>query len=188
MRVVVRQLKKLSIEDGVLKRQTTNFNQIVLPSKYRQLVFEELHGNLGHLGADRVLELARKGFYWPRMKQTIEHYVTKQCRCMIARKPNVPDKAPLSSITSTFKTSKPIGTKLQLTHSDTSPSSALHGIRSILMLCCETAKYVGQHLWHAIAHISYNCCCCHPWIEQSQLGVRPTAPVLCVAQTAAPFP
>ena len=101
-KILVRQLKKLEIVDGVLKRKTANFTQIVLPAKYHKLVFKELHNNLGHLGADRVHDLARKRFYWPRMKQSIEKYVTKQCRCIMSKIPNNPDKAPLSPITTTY--------------------------------------------------------------------------------------
>ena len=101
-KILIRQLKKLVIVDGVLKRETANFTQIVLPQKYHKLVFEELHEKLGHLGADRVLELAKKRFYWPRMKQSIERYVTKQCRCIMSKKPSIPDRAPLSPITTTY--------------------------------------------------------------------------------------
>ena len=57
---------------------------------------------MGHLGPDRVLELARKRFYWPRMKETIERFVNKQCRCMIAKKPSQPARAPLKPIVSTY--------------------------------------------------------------------------------------
>ena len=101
-KILLRQMKKLYIEDGVLKRKTANFVQIVLPEKFRKLVYEELHQQLGHLGPDRVLELARKRFYWPRMRQCIETYVKKKCRCKIAKKPSNPVRAPLSPIVSTY--------------------------------------------------------------------------------------
>ena len=101
-KILMRQFDKLRIVDGVLKRTTARFEQIVLPEKYHKLVLEELHGKLGHLGADRVLELARSRFYWPRMRQYIEKYITKQCRCMIAKKQPKHDRAPLTPITSTY--------------------------------------------------------------------------------------
>ena len=98
-KILMRQFDKLRIVDGVLKRTTARFEQIVLPEKYHKLVLEELHGKLGHLGADRVLELARSRFYWPRMRQYIEKYITKQCRCMIAKKQAKHERAPLTPIT-----------------------------------------------------------------------------------------
>jgi hypothetical protein len=44
-------------------------NQIVLPKKLHWLVYEELYEKIGHLGADRVLELARARFYWPHVQR-----------------------------------------------------------------------------------------------------------------------
>ena len=49
---------------------------MVLPKKYHKRVYEELHENMGHLGAERVTELARERFYWPFMRADITHYVT----------------------------------------------------------------------------------------------------------------
>ena len=102
VKVLMRQMAKLSIVDGVLMRKTTNFTQIVLPEKFHKLVFEELHEKLAHVGADRVLELARPRFYWPRMKASIEKYITKRCRCIISKKPNIPAVAPLKPIVTTY--------------------------------------------------------------------------------------
>ena len=56
---------------------------------------------MGHLGADRVIELARQRFYWPFMRADITHYVTKVCRCLKQRKPTTCITAPLEPITST---------------------------------------------------------------------------------------
>ena len=95
-------MKKLSIIDGMLMRKTASLTQIVLPQKFHRVVLVELHEKLAHLGAERVLELARKRFYWPRMKNHIETYIRKRCRCLIAKKPNIPDRAPMIPIVSTF--------------------------------------------------------------------------------------
>ena len=85
-------------EDGVLRRKSGSNLQLVLPKKYHSLVFEKLHCDLGHLGTERVLHLARQRFYWPRMQRDIEHYITKVCRCIQQKKPNLPVRAPLQSI------------------------------------------------------------------------------------------
>lgn len=88
-------------EDGILYYKSGLMNQIVLPKKYRKRVYEELHENMGHLGADRVIELARERFYWPFMRADITHYVTKVCQCLKQRKPAVHVNAPLQPIIST---------------------------------------------------------------------------------------
>ncbi|CAB4030563.1 Hypothetical predicted protein [Paramuricea clavata] len=60
--------------------------QLVLPTKYRSLVFRELHEKMGHLGPQRVFNLARERFYWPGMKNDIEHFITQVCSCVKQRK------------------------------------------------------------------------------------------------------
>ena len=97
-----KQRNKLSVEVGVLYRKTIKHKQIVLPRTFHRTVFQELHNNMGHLGAERVVELARKRFYWPYMQRDIEHYVRKQCCCVKSKQPNQLDKAPLVPITSTY--------------------------------------------------------------------------------------
>ena len=83
-------------------RKTHQWNQIVLPKKYHDLVFNELHVKLAHLGSERVVELARARFYRPHMQRDIEHFIRKRCRCLVSKAPNTPDKAPLVPIESSF--------------------------------------------------------------------------------------
>ena len=53
--------QRLSIDsDGVLRRKSGARDQIILPKKYHAMVLRELHDNMGHLGSDRVLHLARE--------------------------------------------------------------------------------------------------------------------------------
>ena len=73
--------------------------QLVLPTKYRALVFRELHEKMGHLGSERVFNLARQRFYWPGMKGDIEHFVTNVCSCVKQKKPTLINREPLRSIT-----------------------------------------------------------------------------------------
>ena len=49
VRVLLKQLKKLSIVEGVLMRKTATFTQIVLPEKFWQMVYKELHEKLSKL-------------------------------------------------------------------------------------------------------------------------------------------
>ena len=87
--------------DGILWRQTKSRSQLVLPTKFKQLVFQELHIEMGHLGADRVVDLARSRFYWPYVQEEIEYFIANQCRCIQQKKPQTPPKAPMESITTT---------------------------------------------------------------------------------------
>ena len=102
VKTLLKQARKLKVVNGILMRKTEKFEQIVLPQKFHRIVYSELHEKLAHLGSERVLDLARMRFYWPRMKSSIEHFVRRQCRCIISTQPNVADQAPLIPMTSTF--------------------------------------------------------------------------------------
>ena len=101
-KMLLRDWDKLHIDfNGVLRRKTSEYNQIVLPKKFHALVYRELHDEMGHLGSERVFQLARQRFYWPGMRNDIDHYTTRVCTCLKQRRPNVPTKAPLTNIVTT---------------------------------------------------------------------------------------
>ncbi len=85
--------RETKLEDGRLRRQ------LVLPKEHRQLIYTELHDEMGHLGSDRVIALARQRFYWPHMKRDIEEYVTTKCECLKRKTPPRRTRAPALSIT-----------------------------------------------------------------------------------------
>ena len=90
---------QLIIDDrGILHRKTTNRFQLVLPSKFRLLVYKYLHDDMGHLGVDRVLTLARDRYYWPGMQKDVERYVTSECTCLKQKRPHRHLRAPLQPI------------------------------------------------------------------------------------------
>ena len=94
---------KLSLDsNGLIRKKSGPYNQLVLPKKYHRLVFKELHEEMGHLGADRVSHLARQRFYWPHMQADVEHFVTKVCRCIKQRRPKFPMREPLKPIITTL--------------------------------------------------------------------------------------
>ncbi|XP_070556581.1 protein NYNRIN-like [Ptychodera flava] len=88
-------------KDGILHRKTATRLQLILPQQYRPLVYKELHEDMGHLGVERVVTLARDRFYWPQMQKDIEQYITKHCSCIKQKKPNVMARAPLTNIVTT---------------------------------------------------------------------------------------
>ena len=86
---------------GLLLRKTNTRTQFGVPKSMRQLVFTGLHNDMGHLGTDRVLHLARDRFYWPHMESSVDHYITKQCSCVKQKTPTREPRAPLIPITTT---------------------------------------------------------------------------------------
>ena len=97
-----RHWKRLTIANGVLVRNTSQKIQIILPEKFYTLVFVELHEKMGHLGVERVLDLARKRFFWPHMAADIDYYIHNKCRCIIQKKENRQERAPLKPIHATY--------------------------------------------------------------------------------------
>ena len=85
-------------KDGILRRKCGATNQIVLPKNLHNTVYSELHEKMGHIGADKVLSLARDRFFWPHMKADIEHFVNNQCRCLKQKKPTLNQREPLKPI------------------------------------------------------------------------------------------
>ncbi|CAB3995510.1 Retrovirus-related Pol poly from transposon 412 [Paramuricea clavata] len=99
-KTLLREWKRLEIgTDGMLRRKRGPVMQLVLPYCYRMTVYKELHQNIGHLGAERVVELARERFFWPHMQRNITHFVTKECSCVKQRAPAKKTRAPLQNIT-----------------------------------------------------------------------------------------
>lgn len=83
---LLREWSRLEFDhDGVLLWKNAHNNQIVLPSSCHWMIFQELHEEMGHLGAERVYQLAKKRVYWPRMEDDITHYISSKCSC-VARK------------------------------------------------------------------------------------------------------
>lgn len=91
---------QLHFEDGVLYRRTPGRKQLVLPKKYHAIALKHLHDDMGHVGLERVLHLARERFYWPYMKKYIEEYVTRRCGCLKQKKPTTQVRAPMGGLTS----------------------------------------------------------------------------------------
>ena len=79
-----RNLDSLILREGVLFRNKT--------------VLSGIHDEVGHLGRNRSLQLARDRFFWPKMIKDIETYIKKCPRCLRRKSPK--PLAPLVSISS----------------------------------------------------------------------------------------
>ena len=100
-KVLMKSLNKLLLVDGILMRKTVKYTQIVLPADYHQMVFEQLHERMGHLGHERTVELCQQRFYWPHLSADVKDYIQKKCRCVANKAPNVQERAPLVPIEAT---------------------------------------------------------------------------------------
>ncbi|XP_064417743.1 uncharacterized protein LOC135358269 [Latimeria chalumnae] len=107
VRLMLKERSKFHLDQGVLYRQTFRrgviCQQLVVPSGYRRQAFKGVHDEVGHLGVERTLELARDRFYWPWMSKDVE-YLCKTCERCQRRKAKPQNAAPLVNI----KTSSPM--------------------------------------------------------------------------------
>ena len=87
-------------KDGLFCRKIGAHEQAVLPKSLRRLIYKKLHENMGHLGPERVYHLSKDRFYWPLMKNDIEHFIHNCCRCVKKKPKNLPTREPLQPITS----------------------------------------------------------------------------------------
>ena len=84
--------------DGILTRISRQSTQIVLPRTLRSLVYEELHVKMGHIGAEKVVQLTRERFSWPHMQRDITDFIMRKCRSLKQKPPTVRQREPLQPI------------------------------------------------------------------------------------------
>ena len=98
-KLLLKEKKKLYLdEDQILRRRSGNHSQIVLPTKLKEMIYKSLHDDMGHIGAEKVISLARQRVYWPNMRGDIEEYTQKRCICLSQRQARRQPVAPLVSI------------------------------------------------------------------------------------------
>ncbi|XP_027895131.1 uncharacterized protein LOC114158020 isoform X1 [Xiphophorus couchianus] len=105
--LLLRELSRLEIQNGILYRKRKDgpnvSYQLVLPEALRATALRSLHHDMGHLGVERTVDLARTRFYWPKMYMTIDKMV-KACERCVRRKTHPEKAAPLMNI----KTYRPL--------------------------------------------------------------------------------
>ena len=90
------------IEEGILMmNDMDNSQRLVLPKSLRGLVYQHLHVDMGHIGAEKVYLIAKPKFYWPGMENDITDFINGSCPCLVQRKPHSLKKAPLQPIVTT---------------------------------------------------------------------------------------
>ena len=95
--------ERLYLSLGVLYRKATlngqEFQQLVIPLGFRDVVFGALHDDLGHQVRDRTTSLIKQRFFWPGMDSYIRERV-RQCERCIKHKTPQNASAELVSIVS----------------------------------------------------------------------------------------
>lgn len=103
MQWMKREFGRLVMRGGLLfrlvKKADEEALQLVLPAEFRGRVLHSLHDDMGHLGVERVTDLIRARFYWPKMAHDVEDYV-KNCGLCLTRKTPCQRAAPLHHIVS----------------------------------------------------------------------------------------
>ena len=98
-KILLRDWDNLQVHEDILYHQKQQQpRQLILPSKLKPLVYNELHVNMGHLGTDRTTELIKSRFYWPLMDDEIKLFVTQVCPCVKRKKPHIMKAAAMQSI------------------------------------------------------------------------------------------
>ena len=93
--------RKLRMHDDILYRNWNGKKQLVLPLVYRNLVLNELHDEMGHCSAGKVLNLLRPRFFWSSMVEDVEEHVNKKCFCVVQRKPNIQIRSEMEVVETT---------------------------------------------------------------------------------------
>ena len=107
---------------------------MVIPAHKQQECLCLIHDDMGHLGRDKTLSVAQERFFWIGLTRYVDNKVRTCKRCICAKAPNLPEKAPLISIT----TSRP----MELVCMDfMSLETAVGGYHSILVLTDHFTRY-----------------------------------------------
>ena len=93
---LLREKEKLFVNNkGVLIRRTAKVDQIVIPPSLKNLVYQELHEKIGHLGGERVYQLAKDRFYWPGMEKRLQIILKTSVPVLVRAHPMCCHKPPL---------------------------------------------------------------------------------------------
>lgn len=95
VRAVLHNWRKLKMgQDGILRRKSRSNLELLLPQRF---IYQQLHKEMGHLGTERVVDLAWDRFYWLHIQRDIEHYITNVHSCLKQRQPNLKTQTPMKA-------------------------------------------------------------------------------------------
>ena len=96
---------KLVIKNNILyKRAHTPEGKVfrlIVPKHMQAKVLEFTHDEMGHLGREKTLSLARTRYFWIGLNSSVEEKIRTCPRCIRAKTPYHPERAPMCSIEAT---------------------------------------------------------------------------------------
>ena len=98
--------------------------QLVLPTALRIQALEGCHGDQGHLGIERTLDLLRDQFYWFGMMEDMTRHIRQWERCLQFKAS--PDRAPMENVNATYS--------MELVHMDYLTIEATKGGKDVYIL------------------------------------------------------
>lgn len=128
----------LTVKNGVLfkisKLGDEVMHRVIIPAHKQNECLSLVHDDLGHLGRDKTLSVAQERFYWVGLTKDVETKIKTCHRCICAKSPNLPEKAPLTNII----TARP----MELVCMDfLSLETAVGGYNSILVVTDHFTRY-----------------------------------------------
>ena len=103
VRSLLRNYQTFVMSEGLLyklsKFSGVSYKRLVIPQSLKSRVLNGIHNDMGHLGSDRALSIARTRFYWVNMDDDILRHC-KECRNCLLRKGNNRHPAPLCKLQS----------------------------------------------------------------------------------------
>ncbi len=138
------------VDDGLGNQSA----QYIVPVNKRPLLMEQLHTSIysGHLRFDKMIDRARKSFFWPKQQRTIKNFLNECIPCQKALEPRVKAKAKLCPIR-VFKT-------LELVTSDVlrAGKTSRSGNQYILVIIDHFTKFIQLYaLRNQEAHTIAQC-------------------------------
>ena len=105
-RKLLSHLSSIKERDGILYRTLQGNNgqdvqRLVTPAAMKAEVIKASHDHLGHQGAERTEQVLRSRCWWPGAHTDVKKWISECERCVIAKGPYLPARAPMGSIIAT---------------------------------------------------------------------------------------
>jgi hypothetical protein len=152
VRSLLRNFDAYEMSDGLLFRNSIlserRHRRLVVPESLQKQVLNGVHDQIGHLGADRAVNLARTRFYWLNMEIDIQDYCKKCPRCVIHKAP-AQRAASLGSLMSNGPMDLVCIDFLSIEPDRSGKEDTDHFTRFSRAFVCrnQTAKQVAEQLW-----------------------------------------
>ena len=103
---LLRQIRKLHIQDGVLMRHMKDSglgatSVVVVPLSHQQKALQLAHDQSGHQGPDRTYNIIRARCYWPNLLDSVREHCRCCERCQVTKRQAVPIHQPPGHLVAT---------------------------------------------------------------------------------------